>query len=188
MTRVGYVRGLAQRRVKYRFDLEPPRPIAMWVAEDLGNVATLLEEEWGAVFCPIIHLPSLGSLLIEWNGGHLVADVSICTPVSHPGAPHLSFEIPVDRVDICVEPIAPPGTAAKYITLHTPTVKSLGRVTLRGGYAIVKYRGLLFAVEARWRGNPRGGITLELARYRCEPYNLGEAVRKLKSILEPRRM
>ncbi|MCU7788294.1 hypothetical protein ODS41_10265 [Pyrobaculum sp. 3827-6] len=186
MARRAYVQGLAQRRVKYRFDIDPPAPIRQWVSENLERVGHLLEGEWGGVFCPSASLPGLGLLLIEWMGGHLAADVSICAPVSHPAPPQFVYDVPVRRVDICVEPIAPVGGAVEYVKVCTPAVKMLGRVTLRRSFGVVKYRGLLFATEVRYGADQRGGVCLEIARYSCAQHDAWDAVRKLKTILSSR--
>jgi len=184
--RRAYVQGLLQRRVKYRFDLPAPTPIKSWLAEARQEVNTLLEKEWGAVMCPGAELPNLGMLLVEWRGAHLPADVSICAPVSHPKPPPLVYDTLVERVDVCVEPIAPVSPPAEYVTIHIPSVKAFGRITLRRNYAVVKYRGLLFVTEARHSPEPRGGVELKLARYRCASYDLGKALKKLKRILHSR--
>jgi hypothetical protein len=161
-------------------------PLRQWLAEAFPQVKKMLEDEWGATLCATGEPPSLGMLLIEWHGGHLVADVSICAPVSHPKPPPAVYEAPVRRVDICVEPIAPVTPPVEYVTLHIPSVKMFGRVTLRRDYAVVKHRGLLFATEARYGPELRGGVELRLARYRCAPYSLGKALKKLKRILHTR--
>ncbi|MGC9049646.1 hypothetical protein [Pyrobaculum sp.] len=186
MTRKAYVQGLAQRRVKYRFDIDPPAPIRQWISENLEKVKLLLEGEWGGVFCPSASPPALGLLLIEWMGGHLAADVSICAPVSHPAPPRFVYDVPVRRIDICVEPIAPVGRAVEYVKICTPTVKMLGRITLRRSFGVVKYRGLLFATEVKYGADQRGGICLEIARYSCTQHDAWDAVRKLKTILSSR--
>jgi hypothetical protein len=184
--RRAYVQGLLQRRVKYRFDLPAPTSIKSWLAEARQEVRTLLERDWGAVMCPEAELPSLGMLLVEWRGAHLPADVSICAPVSHPRPPPLAYDVPVERVDVCVEPIAPVFPPAEYIAIHIPSVKTFGRISLRRNYAVVKHRGLLFVTEARHGPEPRGGVELLLARYNCASYDLGEALKKLKRILRAR--
>lgn len=184
--RRAYVQGLLQRRVKYRFDLPAPTSIKSWLAEARQEVRTLLERDWEAVMCPGAELPSLGMLLVEWRGAHLPVDVSICAPVSHPRPPPLAYDVPVERVDVCVEPIAPVFPPAEYIAIHIPSVKTFGRISLRRNYAVVKHRGLLFVTEARHGPEPRGGVELLLARYRCASYDLGEALKKLKRILRAR--
>ncbi len=184
--RRAYVQGLLQRRVKYRFDLRAPTSIRSWLAEARQEVKTLLERDWGAVMCTEAELPSLGMLLVEWRGAHLPADVSICAPVSHPEPPPLAYDVPVKRVDVCVEPIAPVFPPSEYVAIYIPSVKAFGRITLRRDYAVVKYRGLLFVTEARYGPEPRGGVELRLARYRCASYDLGEALKKLKRILYAR--
>lgn len=184
--RRAYVQGLLQRRVKYRFDLPAPTTIKSWLAKARQEVRTLLERDWEAVMCPEAELPGLGMLLVEWRGAHLPADVSICTPVSHPRPPPLAYDVPVERVDVCVEPIAPVFPPAEYIAIRIPSVKTFGRISLRRNYAVVKHRGLLFVTEARHGPEPRGGVELLLARYRCASYDLGEALKKLKRILRAR--
>jgi hypothetical protein len=181
--RSAYVQGLLQRRVKYRFDLATPTPLGRWLREVFPEVKRLIEEEWGATLCPVDEPPGLGMLLIEWRGGHLIADVSLCAPVSRPKPPPVVYEVPVERVDICVEPVAPVFPPAEYVEIHIPSIKMFGRITLRRGYAVVKYRGLLFATEVKYGPEARGGVVLSLARYRCGPYDVGEALKKLKRIL-----
>jgi hypothetical protein len=68
------------------------------------------------------------------------------------------YEVPVERVDICVEPVAPVFPPAEYVEIHIPSIKMFGRITLRRGYAVVKYRGLLFATEVKYGPEARGGV------------------------------
>lgn len=184
--RKAYVQGLLQRRVKYRIDLTEPVTIKQWLSERLCQLKTFLEEEWNAVMCLSETPPSLGLLLIEWHGGHILADVSICAPISHPNPPPLAIEVAVKRIDVCVEPIAPMSPPVEYVKLYTPGVKMLGRITLRQRYAVIKHRGLLFATEVIYTPDVRGGIELKLARYKCSSYDFGKALRKLKAILYSR--
>jgi hypothetical protein len=178
-----YVQGLLQRRVKYRIDLELPVGVREWVESHVGELKRVLEREWNAAFCAAGPLPSLGLLLIEWHGAHLLADVSICAPVSHPRPPPLALETPVSRVDVCIEPVAPTMPPAGYVAVRTQLVKTLGRVTIKGKYALVKYRGLFFATEVKCSRDPRGGLVLQLARYDCAPHDLSRALRKMREIL-----
>ncbi|MFN7105924.1 MAG: hypothetical protein ACK4M3_05010, partial [Pyrobaculum sp.] len=76
MVRRAYVQGLAQRRVKYRVDLESPRPLGLWAEEELPKLRELIAQEWGGSLCPSAHLPTVGLLLAEWRGATLPADVS----------------------------------------------------------------------------------------------------------------
>ncbi|MEZ0319712.1 MAG: hypothetical protein ABWK05_06965 [Pyrobaculum sp.] len=186
MFRESYIQGLVQRRAKYRFDYKTPTTITKWLEEEFVNLARALEERWGGRLCRLDALPTLGLLLIEWHGGHLLADVSICAPLSHPAPPAHLYNTPTRRIDVCVEPIAPTRPPVEYVTLHIPGVKHLGRATLRNKYIVVKYRGLLFATSARHSPEPRGGVRLELGRYDCAAYRIGKALRLLKSILESR--
>lgn len=181
--RKAYVQGLVQRRVKYRIDLVTPTAPRRWAVEMAGEFLSALEREWGGRLCRVGELPTVGLLLIDWVGGHLLADVSICAPLSHPAPPPHLFDVQFDRLDICIEPIAPTFPPVEYITVYTEGVKKLGRVTLRRRYAVVKYRGLLFATEVKYSGDVRGGVKLEVARYGCSNYSLWGALRKLKSIL-----
>ena len=186
MFRESYVQGRVQRRVKYRIDYESPTSVSKWLEGEFVELARVLEERWGGRLCRLDALPTLGLLLIDWHGGHLLADVSLCAPLSHPAPPAYLYEVPTRRVDVCVEPIAPPWPPVEYVTLHIAGVKSLGRATLRRRYVVVKYRGLLFATHARHGPEPRGGVRLELGRYQCAAYRLGEALRLLRGILESR--
>ncbi|AAL63517.1 hypothetical protein [Pyrobaculum aerophilum] len=187
MVRRAYVQGLIQRRVKYRFDLPQPMSIKQWLQNNFEELKRLLESDWNAEFCPASPPPDLGSLLINWRGGHLVADVSICAPISRPWSPPISLEIPVKRIDICVEPVAPVTEAVEYVKIYTPGVKLFGRVTLRKDYAVVKHKGLFFAVDMKYKADPRGGIVLQVPRYKCASYEAGAAMRRLKNLLEIRR-
>lgn len=184
--REAYVQGLVQRRVKYRIDLDREMPIEAWAARYGSEVAKTLEERWGATFCPSGVLPTLGLLLVHWRGGHLLADVSLCAPVSHPSPPPAALRAPVRRIDICVEPVAPLVPPAGYVTIHTPGVKMLGRITLRRNYAVVKHRGLLFVTAASYSPEERGGVALRLARYLCHSYDVGKAFRKIRAVLRSR--
>ncbi|MFN3804520.1 MAG: hypothetical protein ACK4SY_05650 [Pyrobaculum sp.] len=182
MARRAYIQGLAQRRVKYRIDLRSPKPLGLWIEEDLPKARELIASEWGGALCPSPQPPTVGLLLVKWRGATLPADISICAPISHPTAPY-ALDVYIRRVDICLEPIAPTAPPAGYISLHIPTVKHVGRVTLRGRHAVVKHRGLLFVVEALYSPEARGGVDLKLARYGCFHYQLGKALRLMKKIL-----
>ncbi|MEM1518973.1 MAG: hypothetical protein QXF78_01940 [Pyrobaculum sp.] len=181
--RKSYVQGLVQRRVKYRFDLAPPQSIKAWRERFLDEFKSAIEAEWRGRLCVAEELPSLGLLLIEWMGGNLLADVSICAPISHPPPPPFLLDVLFNRVDICIEPIAPTFPPSGYVVVYTEGVKQLGRVTLRRRHAVVKYRGLLFATEVKYRGDLRGGVVLEIAQYSCSRYELWRGLKKLKTIL-----
>jgi len=185
--RESYVQGLVQRRVKYRIDLGAPTTLRRWIAEEFPQFAKWLEEKWDAQLCPLLQPPSLGLLLINWRGGHLLADVSICAPVSHPAPPDVAFDVYFRRVDVCVEPIAPAAEPVEYVTLQIPSVKQFGRITLREGYAVVKHRGLLFVTSALCEPEARGGVLLKVGKYPCFTYSVREAFRLIKRVLEKRR-
>lgn len=187
MVRKAYVQGLVQRRVKYRFDLPQPMSIRQWIESNYLELRRLLESDWNAEFCPSSPPPDLGSLLINWHGGHLVADVSICAPISRPRPPPQSLDIPVKRIDVCVEPIAPVVDAVEYVKIYTPGVKYIGRVTLRREYAVVKHRGMLFTIDVKYEADLRGGVVLHIPRYKCASYEAAAALKKLKYLLEARR-
>ncbi len=182
MVRVSYVQGLLQRRVKYRFDLERPTTIGEWVGSHLPQFLQRVAVEWGAETCPA-SFPSLSLLLINWRGATLPADLSICAPVSHPPVARF-IDVAVKRVDLCLEPIAPMAPPLGYVSTYISTAKQWGRVTPRGKYLIVKYRGLLFATGAQYGPDARGGVVFKLARYGCFQYQLGKALRLLEKILK----
>lgn len=179
-----YIRGIAQRRYRYKVRLGGPTPLhrALDLAREV--LATRITEEWGGRLCPLPP-PHMWLLLTDWLGGTLPADISLCAPISHPAPTGLDkmLHAAFSRLEVCLEPIAPMGPPLAYSRARLPGVKLGGRIALKNGYAVVKVRGLYFIAKVKHRGDPLGGVELQVARYDCFSYDFGEAVKKAAQIL-----
>ena len=109
--------------------------------------------------------PRIAVLRAVVAGFEVFADASICAPISHPAAQVPNYH--VDTIHVCVEPIAPPGPVTEWVQIRSPGVKQLGRVSVHGRYAVVKYRGLYWPSRVRLSPDPLGGVVVMAARHRC---------------------
>lgn len=176
-----YIEGIAQRRIRYTFVYSDSATLKELIARATRAV-DLIAGEWNASICKAA-LPSLGVLAISWFGGTLLADLSICFPISRP-LPKLDafLEAPFNKVSICLEPIAPIGHVESYSTVRISTVRGSGRISLRGDVAIVKMKGLYFFARAYAEPDPAGGVTFRVAVQSCA------GVDPLEGLLEARRI
>ncbi|MFB6490923.1 MAG: hypothetical protein TU35_006735 [Thermoproteus sp. AZ2] len=178
-----YIQGVSQRRVRYTFIYSADRPLGE-LLEGAGAAAEEIASEWGGALCPSKSLPHLGVVLIDWRGASLLADVSLCFPLSRPLGP-LPAEFAsakFDKISLCLEPIAPMGKPDGYAVWRVPDVKSWARITLRRNFAVVKHRGLYFLIRTRVEGDPLGGVRIFAGRYGCG------SIDAAKALLEARRM
>lgn len=182
-----YIQGVSQRRVRYTFIYSADRPLGE-LLEDAAKAAEEIASEWGGVLCPSKALPHLGIILINWRGASLLADISLCFPISRPlnslSAEYASAKF--DKISLCLEPLAPVGKPDGYAIWKAPDVKSWARATLRRNFAVIKYRGLYFLIRARAEGDPLGGVKIFAARYGCRPIDATKALLKARRMLRRR--
>ncbi|MEZ0247672.1 MAG: hypothetical protein ABWJ97_00230 [Thermoproteus sp.] len=116
-------------------------------------------------------------------GGSLLADLSVCFPISRPLPRGLDVisGARFDKISLCLEPMAPIGRERGSAEIKTATVKRLGRIALRDGVAVVKLRGLYFLAKASARPHLAGGVVLEIADVDCraDPYEGLMAARRI---------
>ncbi|MEM3326094.1 MAG: hypothetical protein QXK63_01465, partial [Thermoproteus sp.] len=176
-----YVEGVTQRRIRYTFVYDELAPLSDLI-RDVRSRAGEIAAEWGAELCEA-ELPSVAVLAIRWMGGSLLADLSICFPISRPLPRNLDIILGAkfDRISLCLEPMAPIGGERGTAEIKTATVKRLGRIALRGGVAVVKLRGLYFLARASARPHPAGGVVVEIADVDCraDPYEGLMAARRM---------
>ena len=162
---LGYIRGIAQpRRAKWRVEFEGLVRLSDAVECTREVVSGVVAPFFGAEIC-WAGAPRLAVLRIVVSGLEMFADVSICAPVSHPVTVMPDF--PINAIHICVEPILMPGKPVDWVVVRVPGIKLMGRVSLHGGYAVVKYRGLYWVTRVRALPDELGGIRLMAARQRC---------------------
>lgn len=157
------------------------------LVERASRFARSLAVEWRASICDA-ELPSLGILAINWLGGTLLADLSICFPISRPlrGLDGL-LDVPFREISICLEPIAPIGRVEGYSTVKMSSVKGFGRISLRGDIAIVKMRGLYFLAKAYAEPDSVDGITLRIAVQSCAGLDPLRGILEARKVLKRRR-
>ncbi|MCI4465706.1 MAG: hypothetical protein JHC22_07985 [Thermoproteus sp.] len=183
--RRAYIEGVAQRRVRYTLLYSEPAPLAALLEGARRHVQDVAAE-WGASLCPA-ELPSLGVLSIGWLGGTLLADLSICFPLSRPLPPNLDRLLAAEfrEVSLCLEPMGPVGPVEGYSQARVPALRQRG-VVLRPGAAVVKMRGLYFFARAYARPDPAGGVLLEVARLRCDGADAERGLLEARRILRRR--
>ncbi|WP_148678528.1 hypothetical protein [Thermoproteus uzoniensis] len=179
--RRAYIEGIAQRRIRYTLLYSEPAPLSA-LLDRARAYAREIAGEWGASLCPS-ELPSLGVLSVGWLGGTLLADLSVCFPISRPLPPDLGLILAAEfrEVSICLEPIGPVGPVEGFSRSRMPALRPRG-VILRDGVAVVKMRGLYFFARAEARPDPAGGVLLDVARLGCG------GVDPLRGLLEARRI
>lgn len=182
-----YIEGVAQRRVRYTLVYNKPATLRELV-ERASRFARSIAVEWRASICDA-ELPSLVVLAIDWFGGTLLADLSICFPISYPlKALDKLLDAPFNKISICLEPMAPIGRVEGYSVVKTPTVRGFGRISLKGDVAVVKMKGLYFFAKADAEPDPIGGVALRIAAQNCAGVDPLRGILEARDILKRRRV
>lgn len=182
-----YVEGIAQRRIRYTFLYNEAAPLRLLI-EEARRRAEEIAAEWGSTLCRA-ELPSVGVLALEWLGGTLLADLSVCFPISRPLTRPVDMFLDAEfkKLSLCLEPLAPIGEILGYSVAKARSLRdAAGRISLRDGVLVVKLKGLYFMGRGSAEPDLQGGIRVEVAKLGCEGIDPLKGLLKARELLRRR--